>query len=135
MFQQVTEVFGLSGLIGSTPEGTIFQFALCLLLYNMIQVIRGVIATEVEKPREKISTENLFDDVQREMIAWSVVITPEANPRAFLGESTTLRREGSAERVAGKSLARSLAKVAAQEKEASPSRQGETNTWIGLPDS
>ena len=75
MFQQVTEVFGLSGLIGSTPEGTIFQFALCLLLYNMIQVIRGVIATEVEKPREKISTENLFDDVQREMIAWNVVIS------------------------------------------------------------
>jgi hypothetical protein len=91
MFQQVTEVFGLSGLIGSTPEGTIFQFALCLLLYNMIQVVRGVIATEVEKPREKISTENLFDDVQREMIAWSVVITPEATLDHFEGEWTALR--------------------------------------------
>ena len=91
MFQQVTEVFGLSGLIGSTPEGTIFQFALCLLLYNMIQVVRGVIATEVEKPREKISTENLFDDVQREMIAWSVVITPEATLEHFQGEWTALQ--------------------------------------------
>jgi hypothetical protein len=91
MFQQVTEVFGLSGLIGTTPEGTIFQFALCLLLYNMIQVVRGVIATEVEKPREKISTENLFDDVQRELIAWSVVITPEATLDHFQGEWTALR--------------------------------------------
>lgn len=91
MFQQVTEVFGLSGLIGSTPEGTIFQFALCLLLYNMIQVVRGVIATKVEKPREKISAENLFDDVQREMIAWSVVITPEATLEHFQGEWTAVR--------------------------------------------
>jgi Transposase DDE domain len=94
MFQQVTEVFGLSGLIGSTPEGTIFQFALCLLLYNMIQVVRGVIATEVEKPREKISSENLFDDVQREMIAWNVVITPEATLDHFQGEWTALRVKG-----------------------------------------
>jgi Transposase DDE domain len=91
MFQQVTEVFGLSGLIGTTPEGTIFQFAMCLLLYNMIQVVRGVIATEVEKPREEISTENLFDDVHRELIAWSVVITPEVTLKHFEGEWTALR--------------------------------------------
>jgi Transposase DDE domain len=91
MFQQVTEVFGLSGLIGTTPEGTIFQFALCLLLYNMIQLVRGVIATEVEKPRGEISSDNLFDDVQREMVAWSVVITPEATLEHFQGEWTALR--------------------------------------------
>jgi len=91
MFQQVTEVFGLSELIGTTPEGTIFQFALCLLLYNMIQVVRGVIATEAEKPREEISTENLFDDVQRELIAWSVVIEHETTLQHFEGEWTALR--------------------------------------------
>ena len=43
MFQQVTEVFGLEHLIGTKPEGVIFQFAMCLLLYNLIQVVRGVI--------------------------------------------------------------------------------------------
>jgi hypothetical protein len=78
-------------LIGTTPEGTIFQLALCLLLYNMIQVVRAVIATETEKPREKISTENLFDDVQREMIAWSVVIPTEATVAHFEGEWTASR--------------------------------------------
>lgn len=91
MFQEVTEVFGLSGLIGTTPEGTIFQFALCLLLYNMIQVVRGVIAAESKKPREQISSENLFDDVKREMIAWSVVIDHEATLGYFEGEWTALR--------------------------------------------
>lgn len=37
VFQQVTEVFHLRQLISSTPEGTIFQFGFCLLLYNLIQ--------------------------------------------------------------------------------------------------
>jgi hypothetical protein len=91
IFQQVTEVFELSTLIGTTPEGTIFQFALCLLLYNMIQVIRGMIATGVEKPRDEISTENLFDDVQRELIAWNVVIEHDHTLRYFEGEWTSLR--------------------------------------------
>lgn len=31
VFQQVTDVFGLKGLIGGTPQATIFQFAFCLL--------------------------------------------------------------------------------------------------------
>ena len=91
VFQQVTEVFNLSELIGTTPEGTIFQLALCLLLYNMIQVVRGLIATNVDKPRETISTENLFDDVRREMIAWNVVIPTEASIAHFQGEWTALR--------------------------------------------
>jgi Transposase DDE domain len=91
IFQQVTEVFGLSALIASTPEGTTFQFALCLLLYNMIQVVRGVIATGVEKPRDTISTENLFDDVQRELIAWNVVVDHDDTLRYFEGEWTSLR--------------------------------------------
>jgi hypothetical protein len=91
VFQQVTEVFNLSHLIGTTPEGTIFQLALCLLLYNMIQVVRGLIATNVEKPRAEISTENLFDDVRREMIAWSVVIPSETTIAYFHGEWTALR--------------------------------------------
>jgi Transposase DDE domain len=41
VFQQVTEVFGLQGLIGSSPRATVFQFAFCLLLYNLLQVVRA----------------------------------------------------------------------------------------------
>jgi hypothetical protein len=88
IFQQVTEVFGLSALIPSKPEGTIFQFALCLLLYNMIQVIRGMVATGVQMPRDQISTENLFDDVQRELTAWNVVTEHEETLKYFEGEWT-----------------------------------------------
>jgi hypothetical protein len=41
VFQQITEVFHLQSLIGTTPQGTVFQFAFCGLLYNMVQVVRA----------------------------------------------------------------------------------------------
>jgi hypothetical protein len=74
MFQKVTEVFHLQGLIGGTPKATIFQFAFCLLLYNVIQLVRGYVAAHQERPTETISIENLFLDVQRQLITWSVLV-------------------------------------------------------------
>jgi Transposase DDE domain len=74
VFQKVTEVFHLQGLIGSTPKATIFQFAFCLLLYNLIQVIRGYIAAHQRRETETISIENLFLDVHRQLTAWSVLV-------------------------------------------------------------
>jgi hypothetical protein len=91
MFQQVVEVFGLSHLMGTTPEGTICQFSLCLLLYNLIQVMRGVIAVETGRRRETISGEKLFEDVQREMIAWSVTISLEETIDYFERPWTSVR--------------------------------------------
>ncbi len=73
VFQKVTEVFPLQGLIGSTPKATIFQFAFCLLLDNLIQLIRGYVAAHQQRPTETISIENLFRDMQRQLTAWSVL--------------------------------------------------------------
>ena len=74
IFQKVTEVFHLQKLIGSTPKATIFQFAFCLLLYNLIQVIRGNIAALQDRETETISVENLFVDVHRQLTGWSVLV-------------------------------------------------------------
>lgn len=74
VFQKVTEVFHLQGLIGSTPKATIFQFAFCLLLYNLIQVVRGYVAAHQQRDTETISVENLFGDVHRQLTAWSVLL-------------------------------------------------------------
>jgi hypothetical protein len=41
VFQQVTEVFHRNRLIATTPRGTPFELSFYLLLYNMIQVVRG----------------------------------------------------------------------------------------------
>jgi hypothetical protein len=91
MFQQVTEVFGLQGLIGGSPAATIFQFAFCLVLYNLIQLVRAYVAAAQERPREEVSTEKLFDDVQRELVAWCVMIEPEKTVAYFEGDWTEAR--------------------------------------------
>ena len=44
VFQKITEVFHLEHLIGSTPEATIFQASFCLVLYNLLQVMRAYVA-------------------------------------------------------------------------------------------
>lgn len=69
VFQQVTEVFQLQRLIGSTPQGALFQFSLCLLLYNVIQVVRGYVAQLEQRPAATISSELLFRDIRDQMTA------------------------------------------------------------------
>jgi hypothetical protein len=78
VFQQITEVFHLQALIGTTPQGTVFQLAFCLLLYNLLQVVRAYVATAQARPPETISTELLFDDVQRQLVALTELVPPPA---------------------------------------------------------
>jgi len=77
VFQQITEVFHLQTLIGTTPQGTVFQFAFCLLLYNMVQVVRAYVATAQARPVPTISTELLFDDVHRQLVAFTELVPSE----------------------------------------------------------
>ena len=83
MFQKVTEVFGLEGLIGSNPKACIFQFAFCLLLHNIIHVVRGYIAQAQDKEPSDISAEKLFDDIERQLIAWNVMIEAQVTVNYF----------------------------------------------------
>jgi hypothetical protein len=78
VFQQVTEVFQLKKLIGSTPQAGVFQSALCLLLYNLTQVCKAHAAQAAGRPAEEISGEKLFDDLRQELIAWAKVGNPAA---------------------------------------------------------
>jgi hypothetical protein len=78
VFQQITEVFHLQALIGTTPQGTVFQLAFCLLLYNLLQVVRAYVATAQARPVGTISTELLFDDVQRQLVALTELVPPPA---------------------------------------------------------
>ena len=77
VFQQITEVFHLQTLIGTTPQGTVFQFAFCVLLYNMVQVVRAYVATAQARPVPTISTELLFDDVHRQLVALTELVPAE----------------------------------------------------------
>lgn len=84
MFQQVTEVFQLQTLIGSTPQAMIFQGAFCLLLYNMIQVIKAYVAQAARRERQTVSTEKLFYDVTHELISWAKLTDPAETARHLI---------------------------------------------------
>jgi hypothetical protein len=77
VFQQITEVFHLQTLIGTTPQGTVFPFAFCVLLYHMVQVVRAYVATAQARPVPTISTELLFDDGHRHLVAVTELLPAE----------------------------------------------------------
>ena len=78
MFQQVTEVFHLKSLIGSSPRATVFQASFCFLLYNVIQVMKAYIAEGQEMSPKEISSEMLFEDVHRQLTAWTEMLDDKA---------------------------------------------------------
>jgi hypothetical protein len=69
VFQQITEVFALESLIGGTPEAVVFQCAFCLLLYNVLQLVRSLLAEVQQRAPEMISTEQVFYDARRELVS------------------------------------------------------------------
>jgi hypothetical protein len=77
VFQEITEVFQLQHLIGSTPQGTVFQLALCLWWYNLIQLVRAYVAAGAKLAVEQVSSELLFVDVQRQLVALHELVPPE----------------------------------------------------------
>jgi hypothetical protein len=76
MFQQVTEVFDLRKLIGSTPQAMVFQSAFCFVLYNLIQVIRSYVAAGAGREAQEVSAEKLFDGTRRQLSAWAELGEP-----------------------------------------------------------
>jgi hypothetical protein len=83
VFQRITEVFYLRRLIGSTPQAGVFQAAFCLLLYNVIMVLRAYISQAQDRQPETISTENLFYDVHRDLVALHEVLSVPEILRLF----------------------------------------------------
>jgi hypothetical protein len=71
LFQQVTETFSLSHLIGSSPKAVLLQFAYCLLLYNLMQLIKIYVARDGAVLASVVSMFYLFNDVKKELSAWA----------------------------------------------------------------
>ena len=69
VFHQITDVFSLRNLIGSSPQAVLFQLSLCLLMYNTLQVRAGSLGVHQGCEAEKISNEKLFYDLKRELVS------------------------------------------------------------------
>jgi hypothetical protein len=70
VFQAITEVFSLRHLIGCAPQATVFQASLCLVIYNVLQVIRASAARAAPAPTPvaALSAEQIFTDLHEELI-------------------------------------------------------------------
>lgn len=77
VFQQITEVFHLQRLIGCRPPATVSQASRCLVLFNVLQLVRGVIAASQSKPPPDVSAEQIFADLTKELIGLHEVLTIE----------------------------------------------------------
>jgi DDE family transposase len=71
VFQQVTETFALEHLIGCSPKAALFQLAYCLLLYDLVQLVKAYVAEDGRVLAAAVSTFYLFQDVRRELTAWA----------------------------------------------------------------
>jgi hypothetical protein len=71
VFQQVTTTFSLEHLIGSSPKATLLQFSFCLLLYNLMQLIRAGVADDGQVLARGVSLFYLFNDCRKELEAWA----------------------------------------------------------------
>jgi hypothetical protein len=79
VFQQITEVFELRHLIGCSPPATVFQASLCLVMYNVLQLIRGYIAQARPEPTavDDLSAEMIFRDLHEELVSVHKTLKPQ----------------------------------------------------------
>jgi hypothetical protein len=76
VFGEVVTVFGLKHLIGSTPEASAFETAFCMLIYNMIVVVKAYVAAEQQLSIDDVSSAMLFKSVREEMISLNKLAQP-----------------------------------------------------------
>jgi hypothetical protein len=88
MFQRAVQTFDLRELIGGTPEATVFQAMLCLLLYNITMMIRDYVAVAAEREAKTVSLDLLFDDVVRDLTGWVQVIGIDATLELLRAKKT-----------------------------------------------
>jgi len=89
VFERITEVFALRRLIGTSPRATVFQLSLCLVMYNVLHLVRAYIARANRKPLSRVSPKKLLEDIREQMTSCLVILEVEALT-ACLSKSGTI---------------------------------------------
>jgi len=74
VFQRITEIFALRRLIGTSPRATLFQLSLCLVLYNVLQLVRAYIANANAKEVATVSPKKLLEDMRAQLTTCFVIV-------------------------------------------------------------
>jgi len=89
VFEDITTTFNFKHLIGGTPEATIFQFVICMVLYNILQVIRAQISKCNNRSPDEVSSQKVQEDIRDQMVAWALTIDAE-DTESYFGQSKTV---------------------------------------------
>jgi DDE family transposase len=90
VFERITEVFALRRLIGTRPRATLFQLSLCLVLYNVLQLVRAYIAHNNDKPLDRVSPKKLLEDIREQMTSCLVIVEVDALTACIENLKTTV---------------------------------------------
>ena len=80
VFQEITEVFSLRKLVGCTPEAVTFQLSLSIVMYNILQVLRGHLAqVGPAQPLavNDVSTVMVFRELKKQLTVLAMMGTAE----------------------------------------------------------
>jgi hypothetical protein len=92
VFQHITKEFDLRHMIGSTAEATIFQFSICLLLYNMMILIQSNASEQQGLEIEELSLPKIMDTAKSQLSALAKVADPTEVANAILKTRPTPAR-------------------------------------------
>ena len=98
VYQKVVELFHLQRLIGSHPLAMIFQASLCLTLYNVMTVLRCLLAQTQKRQTAEISMYQVNYDLHRQLTTSHTLMTPqdilaEMKQRQPLGQNQNQRQK------------------------------------------
>ena len=68
-FNKLSEVFSLLHVIGCKPRATFFQFVLCCLVYNIMQLVRHHLGQQNELEPQDVSMQMLHTEIVKQLTA------------------------------------------------------------------
>jgi hypothetical protein len=91
-FLHVTKEFDLRHMIGSTAEATLFQFAITLIIYNVMRLIHAHVSETQKISPEKISLPKIIRTAKKEMVSLTVFVPANKTADYILAKNPTPAR-------------------------------------------
>lgn len=85
-FLHVTKEFDLRHMIGSTPEATLFQFAVTLVTHNVMRLIQAHVSEAQNISPEELSLPKIIRTAKKQMASLSVFVPAEKTAELILNK-------------------------------------------------
>lgn len=91
-FLHVTQEFDLRHMIGSTAEATLFQFAVTLVIHNVMRLIQAHVSETQKVTPEEISLPKIIRTAKKQMASLTVFVSAEKTANLITAKNPTPAR-------------------------------------------